>query len=209
MPSDPAASSPLPRVSSLLQKRDLEAFGKALEMYRPLLRDLVRDLDDPRLAAKIDISDLVQQTFQDAISGFDQLRAERTPQFFVWIRTLLFNNVHAAKRRFLATQKRNIAVEFSISEDSALLKAIADPTVDPERDTITDELLQRLEIAVRSLPEAVQTVLKWRYEEGLTFKEIGERVNRSEDSVRMLVTRCQKNLRAQLFGGESDQIALG
>lgn len=209
MPSDPAASPHLPRVSSLLQKRDLEAFGRALEMYRPLLRELVRELDDPRLAAKVDVSDIVQQTFQDAVTGFDQLRADRTSQFFVWIRTLLFNNIYAAKRRFLATQKRNIAVERSISEDSALLKAIADPTVDPERDIMTDELLQRLEQAVRNLPEAVQTVLKWRYEEGLTFKEIGERVNRTEDSVRMLVTRCQKNLRATLFGGESDQIALG
>lgn len=187
----------------------MEAFGRALEMYRPLLRELLRDLGDPRLAAKIDVSDLVQQTFHDAVTGFDQLRADRTSQFFAWIRTLLFNNVYAAKRRFLVTQKRNIAFECSVSEDSALLKAIADPAVDPERDAIIGELLQRLEQGVRNLPEAVQTVLKWRYEEGLTFKEIGDRVNRSEDSVRMLVTRCQKNLRMTLFGGESDEIALG
>lgn len=178
-------------------------------MYRPLLRDLIRDLDDPRLAAKVDVSDLVQQTFQDAIASFDQLRADRTPQFFVWIRTLLFNNVYAAKRRFLETKKRNISVERSISDDSNLLKAIADPTMDPERDVLTEELLNRLDTAVRNLPEAVQTVLKWRYEECLTFKEIGERVDRSEDSVRMLVSRCLKNLRATVLDGESDQIALG
>jgi RNA polymerase sigma-70 factor (ECF subfamily) len=207
--SDPVASPHLPRVSSLLQKRNLEAFGKALEMYRPMLRDLVRDLDDPRLAAKVDVSDLVQQTFQDAIAGFDQLRADRTTPFFIWIRTLLFNNLHAAKRKFLATQKRNVAVERSISEDSALFQAIADPSMDPERDALTEELLSRLDAAVRNLPEAVQTVLKWRYEEGLTFKEIGERVDRTEDSVRMLVSRCLKNLRATVFGGESDQLALG
>jgi RNA polymerase sigma-70 factor, ECF subfamily len=189
--------------SSVLRKKDITAFGNLLECYRPMLREMARNLVDPCLSSKLDHSDIVQETYQHAVRGFPDLKAETTRQFFSWLRTLLTNNVLAARRRYIRCRKRTVRSETPL-DTCDFETGTADEGFLARRDqNRLDEQLQRLGQAIQKLPDALQTVLKWRYVEGLTLREIGVRIERSEDAVRMLIKRCQTSLREQVFSAES------
>ncbi len=210
--SSHTSSSPepeLPRVSGLLRQRDLAAFGVALERFRPLLKALLLEANDPRLNSKVDSSDIIQQTFKDAIKGFDQLRADNSTQFFAWLRTLLFHNLGRVRRHYVTTRKRSVKFEKSMTGNSTIIQLVPDPKRNPEADAISDELLQRLANEVACLPQPIQILLKWRFEDGLTFKQISERVDRSENAVRMLLVRCIKSLKSNVVGEESGEFSSG
>ena len=59
---------------------------------------------------------------------------------------------------------------------------------DEDRDTFDD--------MVRTLPELGQTVLRWRYVDGLTYKQIGERLGVVESRVAQKVREYKDRLRA-------------
>ena len=52
--------------------------------------------------------------------------------------------------------------------------------------------------ALARLPEHYRQVLAWRSFEGLSFAEIGRRLERSEDAVRMLYTRAFERLQVEM-----------
>jgi len=197
--NSPSTRSDLPDPSSVLENRDVDAFGRLLDRYRPMLRAMAMELHDPRLQPKLDVSDIVQETCQDAIEGFAKLQARDSRPFLQWLRVLLVNNSRAARRRYLKSAKRNVQKERSLHGASGLMPHLLDRRTPGDEELFNHERMQKLTAALSALPPALQTMLKWRYEEGLTLREIGQRVNRSEDSVRMLLKRCLKSLKPIVF----------
>ena len=68
----------------------------------------------------------------------------------------------------------------------------------PEEALEESELMQRLTVAVESLPKRLQLLLSLYYYEELTMKEIGEVLELSESRVSQLHTRAMKQLRNAL-----------
>jgi RNA polymerase sigma factor for flagellar operon FliA len=68
----------------------------------------------------------------------------------------------------------------------------------PEEVLEESELMQRVTVAVESLPKRLQLLLSLYYYEELTMKEIGEVLELSESRVSQLHTRAMKQLRSAL-----------
>ena len=57
-------------VTDMLWNRDSDALEKLIEWYRPLLREIAEGMLGKMLAAKVDASDIVQETLDGISSGF-------------------------------------------------------------------------------------------------------------------------------------------
>ena len=189
--------------SRLLQARDENTISELLSWYRPLLSDIASSHHAPLLRAKFDASDIVQQTCQDASANFEQFEAQTSNQFVAWLLKLLANNFADAKRHFIRAQKRSVLREQSPREDSMFVDKCLISNSRPEQDLVHRERLLAVAYAVKQLPESIQQVLKWRFEDGMTYSQIGEIVGRSEDAIRVRVQRCLIALRPEIFGDGS------
>jgi RNA polymerase sigma-70 factor (ECF subfamily) len=153
----------------------------------------------PRLAAKLDASDIVQLTMLQAHQARDGFRGQTPQEMAAWLRQILARNLAHAARDF-ARQKRNAALEVSIArtldQSSARLEAwLADDKSSPSQRAERNEQLLRVADALEQLPDEHREAVELRYWQGWTLAEIAAHQQRSVPSVAGLVHRGLAKLR--------------
>lgn len=152
--------------------------------YRPSLKALAASLLPEDLKSRVDDSDLVQETLLKAVAQADQIRATCPQQLEAWLRETLINSIRDCIR-YHGRQQRAVTREQFLPLES--LRS-TDPSASEQ--IRKQETRERVLQMVRELPEDYQTVLLLRQQMDLTFPEIGERMQRSPDAVRMLWGRA-------------------
>lgn len=193
-------ASPKSDVSELLLRRDAAALEDLITWYRPLLKGLADRELDGLLRSKIDASDIVQEACSDVASSFPSLRATNRLQFVSYISTVLKHRIDDVRRRFLRSQKRSVhreqPMEIAVGDvENEMIELESQPI----EKLLDQEAMGRLHIALNRLPRELQRVLRWRFRKGMTYKQIGEKLKRSDDDVRMLINRCLARLRSDVF----------
>jgi RNA polymerase sigma-70 factor (ECF subfamily) len=160
------------------RKGSRDALGDLLQAYRPLLLMLAGDQLDPALRPKVGASDLVQQTYLDAWSGFEDFHGHTAGEFRHWLTQIIRYNACDACRRFRTTGKRQAGRELSL--ECACTNGIR-PGLKSGSDTPLAEALRReqreaLQHALARLPEGDRLVIELRHREGLSFDDIAHRL---------------------------------
>jgi RNA polymerase sigma-70 factor (ECF subfamily) len=176
----------------------------ALERYREYLRLLARLQLDPKLRAKLDPSDIVQQTLLEAHQKKDQFRGGTDGELAAWLRKALSHNLADAVKG-LRRGKRDVNLERSLDaamkESSARLEAwIAAEQRSPSSVVSRDEQAVRLAQALARLGQAQREALVLHHLQGKTLPEIAEALGRSEPAVAGLIHRGLEKLRQCLQG---------
>lgn len=167
-----------------------EQQAELLETFRDYLRQLAaQTVGVENGQAQLSVSDLVQSAIIDACDGFEKCRAAGKEEFKAWLRQILMNDI-LSRYRFLRRQKRDVAKEAAINGDLALASEADSPVAEAQRKE--DEKL--LVAAIEKLAPDHQTVIRLRHHDKLTFVEIGKRMDRSSDAVRMLWNRAVEEL---------------
>src|SRR5262245_37250530 len=95
---------------------DREALGLLLQAERTSLHRLAqRQLEGP-IAARVDASDVVQQTFLEAHHSFPQFAGQDPRDLVAWLRSILDNKIATAIRDHTLLQKRNVHREQSMDD---------------------------------------------------------------------------------------------
>lgn len=184
---------------------ETRVLNRLIDDYRPYLRLLARLRRDPRLTAKLDDSDMVQEASALAARNFADFRGNTEGEFTAWLRTTMAR-VTAQALRHYTRQRRNVHLEQdlqrSYDESSSMMAAMATSTDEPspseqvmrrERDVLVAE-------ALHELPPHYREVIILREYDGLTLEEIGRRMGRSADSVRKTWARAILKVRKALEG---------
>jgi RNA polymerase sigma-70 factor (subfamily 1) len=153
---------------------DPDALDRLLAQYRPYLRQLVELRLDPRLRARVDPSDVVQEAQLEAARRLrDYLRDTPLP-FRLWLRQLAQDQLVRLCRRHLGAARRAVGREVALPESSSLLLAqqLAARGATPGGQAEQKELAERVRQAVAALPDADREVLLLRTFEGLPFEEV-------------------------------------
>jgi RNA polymerase sigma-70 factor, ECF subfamily len=175
---------------------------RPLEGYRDYLHLLARVQLSPRLQAKVDASDIVQQTLLEAHKCQGQFRGQSEAERLAWVRTILVNVLAAAARRF-ATGNRDLgrerSLEAEVDKSSARLEDLlaADQTSPSER-TVRSEDLLRLAQAMACLPRDQRKVVEMHHLKGLSLAEVAKLIDRSRPAVAGLLFRGLNKLRELL-----------
>lgn len=194
-----------PSISDLLQRArqrpgDLELLFAQCRNY---LNVLARAQVEKKLQAKVDASDLVQQTLLEAYRDFRNFRGGTEAEWLAWLRQILSHNAANFIRHWQTTGKRQARREVSLaSEDSS-----AGPRLDPSDngESPSQQLMRKerevlVADAVARLPPDYQEVINLRNLQRLPFNEVAERMGRSRPAVQMLWLRALNQLQQILTG---------
>lgn len=174
----------------------------ALERYRGYLRMLAESKLDRRLRAKIDPSDIVQETMMQAFRAWGDLRGSSEGERLAWLRQILIRTLLHAVRDF-GRAKRNVAREqplVRLADHSSLqLEAlcVADQTSPSQVAARAEELL-RVADALQDLPEEQRAAVLAYYWRGASVTEISAEMERSGSAVAGLIYRGVKRLNQRL-----------
>jgi len=187
------------RLLELAVGGDDEALGMLLGHHRPYLVVLASRELDPLISARLSGSDIAQQTYLDALKGFDNFRGTSPREFMAWLKQILANNLVEATRVHLKAQKRSIHNEYK-SRESPFVRAglplgIVTEESSPSSRAMRDERAVELAHLMESLPEDQFEVIRLRYIEGWSISQITDRMERSESAVAGLLKRGLQKLR--------------
>jgi RNA polymerase sigma-70 factor (ECF subfamily) len=167
----------------------------ALEQFRGYLRALARIqlAARPWLAAKLDASDVAQQTLLRAHAARDQFRGRTQAEMAGWLRQILVRTL-ANELRALGQAKRDIGAERSLEADldasSCRLDAwLAADQSSPSERACERERADRLAAAVAALPPDQREVVLLKHLETLSLAEVAARVGKSTAAVAGLLRR--------------------
>ena len=179
---------------------DPAAAGELLAASQSYLGVLAKARMQPWMAAKLDASDLVQQTMCDAHAHLDVFAGEGEGQWKAYLKRILQNNVQDIVRQYRGAEKRDVTRERSTEQADGTTRPLAadDPT--PSRVAADDERDLELAAAIDQLPPDYREVILARNVRKEPFSEIAERLGRSEAATQMLWTRAIRRLKADLDG---------
>jgi len=186
------------------QNGNPEHLGQLLENYRHYLRLLARLEIGRNLQAKLDASDLVQDTLLEAHRNFSGFQGASETQFVCWLRQIMAASLANLLRRYLGTQGRDVRLErqlaVQLDQSSRLMdRGLIDPGSSPSQQASRREQAVLLADALARLPEDYREVIILRHLQGLSFAEVSSRMGRSLDSVEKLWMRGLARLR-QVMG---------
>jgi len=197
-----AAESELSRLLADARSGNTDALGRLLQQYRSYLRLLARLQVSHELQQKLDPSDLVQDSLLEAQCNFLDFRGQTEAELTAWLRQILAHNAVNQWQRF-QTGMRRLDMEHRFHErcqssSQALEQALASYESSPSEHLHRRERAVLLADALEQLPGDYREVLVLRHFEGLTLREVANRMNRSEDSVKKLWARAVPRLRRLL-----------
>src|SRR5262249_52254651 len=158
-----------------------------LEGFRNYLRLLARARLDPRLTAKLDPSDVVQQTLLEAHKERAAFRGGTRGELAAWLRQILARNLANALRDFRREKRdlaRELPLEAIIADSSARVEAwLAAEQSSPSAGAERQEEASRLAAALEALPEPQREVVVLRHLHGWSLYDIARQVGRSRAAV--------------------------
>ncbi len=182
---------------------DTRALGQLLQRYGPYLRLMARRRLDQRLQARVDPSDVVQQTFLEAQRDLSRFRGGLEAELIAWLRTILENNVAQVVQKHLVAQKRSAARERSLNDPGSkgdpLVGRLPAEQSSPSQRVMRGESAIQLAATIESLPEAQQEAIRLRHLEGCSLAEIAQTMKRTEVAVAGLIKRGLRGLRDRLM----------
>lgn len=176
------------------QKRD-----ELFEQCRGYLGVVARAQVETWLRAKVDASDLVQQTLLEAHRDFDRFDGEKGAQWLAWLRRILTHNAADFIRRYRGTAKRQARREVPLGPPPGMTSIAgygdpAAPDETPSQQVIRQDDQLQLAAALSSLSADHREVIMLRNLQRLPFDEVAKRMDRSRPAVQMLWMRAIKKL---------------
>ena len=179
---------------------DEAARQRLLGSYRPILRRMVADRLDKRLAARVDPSDIVQEAMIDADRKLPKFLRTSSIPLLVWLRKIAAERIIDIHRRHLGSQRRSVIREHTGSRpiEASPLELIANGATSPSGELMREEEIERVRVAVDGLPERYREVLVMRHFHQMEPGEIARVTGLSTAAVRARIVRAMVRLKETL-----------
>jgi RNA polymerase sigma-70 factor (ECF subfamily) len=151
------------------------------------------------LRSKLDSMDIVQEALISIVKDLDKFTYKNEGDFLRWTSKIVENRIRDNVDKFHAA-KRDMHREVHIQDRNSHTKEGHDNSLEPMRVTTPSVLfskkeeLDKLESAIDKLKPEYRMVIISVKIEGLSLKEIGDKMNKSADAVRMLISRAMASL---------------
>jgi RNA polymerase sigma-70 factor (ECF subfamily) len=192
-PPDPAAE---------LRTGGRAALAALFDRQRERLRRMVELRIDPRVRARVDASDVLQEAFLDLAGDLDAYLADPALPPWLWLRVHVGRRLTDLNRRHLGARMRDAGREVSLYREplpeassaalaSMLLGRLTSPTQAAQR----AERLLRVQEALNSLDPVDREVLALRHFEQLDRAETAEALGISPEAAAKRYFRALKRMK--------------
>jgi len=184
---------------SLAKDGDKSALSQLYGIYAERVQWIVRLRMSKELRPKLESMDVVQDTLIHAMSGLDNFTYKNEGDFVRWLSKIAENELRGNLKK-LHAEKRDIRKEVRLDSlkptTGGGFAGAAGPigTTTPSVIMSQKEDLAKLEKAIDRLKPEYREAIVLTKIEGLSYGEIGERLGKSTDAVRMLATRAMAAL---------------
>jgi len=162
---------------------DCESFNPLIERYKlPLYKVMYR-----MVLNRDDAEDLVEEAFIKAYRSIKRFDTSRP--FYTWLRRIAVNNAI----NFLKKERRNLTEPLEFVE-----KSLSNGRNDPIAMTKQKALKERINQAMKRLPEEFRSVLSLKIDEDLSYDEISKLLKIPKGTVMSRLARARQRLR-QIF----------
>lgn len=153
-------------------QQDIRAFGKLYDFYyKRIFLFIFKRVENEDIAA-----DITAQAFLKAMTNIQKFTFQGVP-FSAWLYRIAFNEINMYYRS-----------DKSQKTESIDKGQIAD-MMEEEEEKISDELLKRLTEVMQKLPQDDMQLISLRFFEELSFKEVGEMLNITENNAKVRAYR--------------------
>jgi RNA polymerase sigma-70 factor (ECF subfamily) len=182
---------------------DRAARDSLLDRHRRQLRNLIALRIDPRLAARVDPSDVVQESLAEASQRLSDYLQARPLPFYPWLRQIALERLIDLRRRHVRSQKRSVRreeIRLPVLPDDSVqgLARLASLDSSPSRALHRRDVQQQMRSALQRLAERDREVLLLRHFEQLPVKQIAAILGISEGAVKVRHARALERLRQEL-----------
>lgn len=176
--------------------------GDLLESYRPRLERMVGFRLDHRLRGRVDVNDVLQETFAEVVDRLPGYLAKPEFDFFLWVRSQTGQKLAQFHRQHLGTEMRDVGREVPLTlqlvpgaSSFALASAILDSAETPSRIAMQNEEGQRLQRAIEEMKAIDREVLTLRHFEQLSNGEVAQLLELTEPGASLRYVRALRRLR--------------
>lgn len=194
-----SADPELDRLLDAVARGSVDARGRVLTYYRDRLKRAVAARLDPRLAARLDSSDVVQDVLAEAARGLDGYLTTRPAEFYVWMRGIAERRLIDLHRRHLHAARRTVRREARPPASSGYgPDRLPADLSSPSREVLRAEQAARLRAALARLGPDDREVLMLRYIEQMSLGDAAVVLGISRTAAKSRHLRALERLTAVL-----------
>lgn len=182
-----------------------EGFADLFVRSREKLKQMLRYKMDPRLRARTDLSDILQETYIEAFKRLDSFLETPHFSFYIWLRQVTLQRLIDIHRKHLLTGKRDVKNEVAsaghplgATSSYAIADQLVDQFVSPSQLAIREEMLSQVERSLESMEEIDREVLALRHFEELGNTEVAAVLGLSAAAASNRYVRALSRLRKDL-----------
>ena len=175
---------------SRARDRDERAFEELVKRFQPRLGAQIRSRMGPSVRAKMEVQDVLSETFACAFQSIARLNWQGEETFYRWLASIAEHVIRNASRKKGWDQLQ-------------LEKDVPGSDTSPPTKLRRRERFERLEKALQGLSADHQRALMMARIEGLKIREIAAKMERSPDAVKKLLARALVELKRSFGDTES------
>ena len=198
------AEAEIQRLIDRARHGEADAGQELLERHRGRLRQMVAARMDRRLAARLDVSDVVQEALADAHGELEAYLRDRPLPFYPWLRRFAWERLMKLHRHHLLAQRRSVSREEpagpALPDESVLQLAdrLLATGTSPSRQVLRNEQATRVRATLAALATDDREVLVMRHLEQMETDEIASAPGITAGAVRVGLLRALRCLRPLL-----------
>lgn len=191
---------------------DEASVAELFELYRPRLKRLVLLRMHPRLQARIDASDVVQDTYLELSRRLSEYGQSHEIPFYLWLRMLAGKQLTHLHRKHLKAEMRTAFREVNLNvmpvPDASVMNLashLAGEFTSVDRGLIRDELYLKLLETLNDMQDSDREIVAMRNFEELSTEEIATVLGLTRSGVLKRYTRAIRRLRDSIVDQHDSQ----
>jgi RNA polymerase sigma-70 factor, ECF subfamily len=181
---------------------DTSAFEELFKRHRGRLQKAIAMRMDRRVAARVDASDILQETYLEAFRRLPNYLKNEAMPFYLWIHWIAREKVLTMHRRHLGAEKRAVRHEvplMPVDSSAEFASGLIGRLPSPSQELARAELAERLRRALGQLDDDDRDLILWRHFEQLSARDMAMLLEITEAAANKRYLRAVEKLRKLLI----------
>jgi|WetSurMetagenome_2_1015567.scaffolds.fasta_scaffold50945_2 RNA polymerase sigma-70 factor, ECF subfamily len=177
---------------------DASAFEGLFKRHREQLHKAIAMRMDRRVAARVDASDVLQETYMEAVKRLPNYLKQEEMPFYLWLHWIAREKVLGLHRRHLGAVKRSVQHEvplMPVDSSAELVSGLIGRLPSPSQELAKAELAEQLRQAMERLDAGERDLIIWRHFEQLSTRDMAQLQHITEAAANKRYLRAVERLR--------------